>query len=341
MYSHIYGTCDAAEDKMQLILEKLHSFRFSEIHNIDINNIVGIFQFLCYKSSEDNFQTDVMQENFVKTFDSWCLFPMKSNWIKLFMSLCSVANDDQLVEIYLLDKNTRDVLYHQVVAELKENHNLSVTLVSNDTLAGYRCNCCQLSNALNMNGSLVRVILKYCQINIDVANVLSSYLIKSHNFQCLHITDCTIESDPLVLLSIIKSLRRLSSVRYLILDNNNMTSEVAEDLAIAISCLEILSLNNNNLGPLAITILQASKENSKIRVLNLDGNNMTGEIAENLANVIKNNTGLKRLHLFNNNLRPCAIVILQALKENFMLRGFKLQQYDWRSSRRLSKCHQN
>ena len=329
IYSHIYGICDAPEDEMKLILKKLHLFHFSEIQNININNIEGTYQFLCCKTSENNLQTDVTRENFIKTFDSLCLLSLTSNWTKLFISLCSVTNTDQLVEIYLLDKNTQDVLYHQVVAELEQNHNLSVTLVSSDTLVGYRCNCCQLFNALNMNGSLATVILKYCQINDDVANVLSSYLTKSHNFKCLYITDC---SDQLALLLVIQSLRRLSTIKYLVLDNNkmtsnNMTGEVTEDLANVIksnSHLEQLGLANNNLGPFAIVILQALKKNTKLQILNLDNNNMTAEVAEDLANVITSNFHLERLGLANNNLGPSAFVLLQALKENTKLQILNL-----------------
>ena len=47
-------------------------------------------------------------------------------------------------------------------------------------------------------------------------------------------------------------------------------------------------------------------------MLYLDGNNMTGQAAEDLANVIKNNSNLETLGLENYNLGPTAIVILQA-----------------------------
>ena len=69
-------------------------------------------------------------------------------------------------------------------------------------------------------------------------------------------------------------------------------------------------------------ILQALKENSQLKVLNLNGNNMTGQAAEDLANVIKTNSNLKLLGLQNNNLGPSAIVILQALKENSQLKCY-------------------
>ena len=55
-----------------------------------------------------------------------------------------------------------------------------------------------------------------------------------------------------------------------------------------------MGLENNNLGPSAIVILQALKENSQLKILHLDGNNMTGQATdlEDLANVIKNISNL-------------------------------------------------
>ena len=69
----------------------------------------------------------------------------------------------------------------------------------------------------------------------------------------------------------------------LYLDGNNMTGQATEDLANVIknnSNLEQLGLENNNLGPSAIVILQALKENSQLKLLYLHGNNMTGQAAE-------------------------------------------------------------
>jgi len=79
-----------------------------------------------------------------------------------------------------------------------------------------------------------------------------------------------------------------------------MTGQVAEDLANVIknnSGLELLGLSNNDLKASAIVILQTLMENSTLKVLNLDDNNMTGQVAEDLANVIKNNSGLEELYL--------------------------------------------
>ena len=96
-----------------------------------------------------------------------------------------------------------------------------------------------------------------------------------------------------------------------------MTGDIAEDLANVIKNnpdLEKLCLSDNNIGQSIHVILQALKENSRLRILELDGNNicMTGDIAEDLANVIKNNPALEKLLLFNNDLGPSVTVILHA-----------------------------
>ena len=292
----IYGESDAAKHQM---IQNLYLLNFFEIRNI-INNIRGTFQFLCCKNDEESLQNDVMQESFIKTFDSQCLLPFTFNWIKLYISLCSVANSDQLIEIYLLDKNEKSILYHQVVAGLRQDQNLSVMLVSSKTLVGYRCNYHQLSNAPNVHGSLENIILRYCLIGEDIAKILSPNLIKLHNLKCVHITDCIVKS---ALWAIQEDLTNVFKMN---------------------SGLRSLYLQNNNLGPSAAVILQALKENSQLRVLNLSNNNMTEQVAEELVNVIKNNSGLEELYLSNNDLRSSAIVILQALKENSKLKVLSL-----------------
>ena len=319
-YSHIYEASNAARDQMKLILLKLHLLNFFEIRNININNIS---QLLCCKNNKDDLQTDVIQGN--KTFDSLYLL-FAYGWIKLFVSLCSVVNSDELIEMYLLDKNTKDNSYHQIVAELKENRSLSVMLISSNTLIGYRCNYHQLMNAINMiNKSLKGIILRNCLISDDIANVLSLSLINCCYLQCLIVSDCIVKSDQQAFIVILQALMRNSLIEYLSL--NNMTEQEGKDLANVVknnSNLVQLGLSNNNFGSSIIMILQALTENSKLEALYLNKNNMSGKVAKYLATVIKSHPNLKVLGLENNNLGPSATVILKALAENSNLIGLNL-----------------
>ena len=375
-YGHINWVSDVAKDQTT-ILQDFYLLNFSEIKNVSIKDIKGTFQFLCCKNNKSSLQTEKAYGSFIEEFDSWCLLPFKFTWTKLFASLCSTDSYDQLVEVYLLDKSMQDIAYHQIVTELKHNLNLSVMLVSSNTLIGYRINYHQLTKCLSMNASLGCVILRYCLINNDVANILSSYFINTHFPQYLCITDCRNDKPALLpvlqtliktsklkvldlhgnnitgqmvedlanviknnpdleelclsyndlkasLIKILQELKSNSKVKKLLLNNNNMTEQVAEHLANVIknnSNLEHLSLRNNKLGTSAIMILQALKHITKLKVLHLDGNNMTELVVEDVAHVIKNNPNLHQLGLANNLLGPSAVVIFQALKENCKLKN--------------------
>ena len=149
----------------------------------------------------------------------------------------------------------------------------------------------------------------------DLANVIKN----NSGLQQLHLSDNDLRSSAIVILQGLKDHSKLT-VRNL--NSNNMTGQVAEDLANVIksnSGLQKLALSANDLRSSAIVVLQALKDHSKLTVLNLNSNNMTGQVVEDLANVIKDNSGLQQLRLSNNDLRSSAIVILQALKDHSKL----------------------
>ena len=144
----------------------------------------------------------MIHEHNSTTFDTQCLLQFNiwyyASTSNLIISLCSVDNTDQLIEIYLIDKYTQYATYYQIVSGLEQNQNLSVMLVGSNTLVGYRSNHHQLINALNMNGSLKYVILRYCAINNDIANILSSYFVKSHCLKHLSIDNSNTSSPALL-----------------------------------------------------------------------------------------------------------------------------------------------
>ena len=126
---------------------------------------------------------------------------------------------------------------------------------------------------------------------------------------------------------ILKALQGNSKLKTLNLSDNNMTGQVVEELAFVIKNnpgLEHLHLYNNDLKSSAIVILKALQGTSKLKTLNLCGNNMPEQVAEDLAIVIKNNPGLEELLLFDNDLKLDALMILQALQENSLLTNLDL-----------------
>ena len=393
-YTYMQEATDAVKDHVMLLLQKIHMLNFSEIKNFKLKGIKGIFQFFCSKSNKctDRPPTYVIYDSFTK-FDTIRLFPFSWWSISLFASLCNTDNSDQLIEIYFLDKNMKFDTYYQLIEALKENQNLSVMLLSSNTLVGYRSNYHQLTNALNINKSLQYVTLRCCVIDKDITKTISSYLKNSICLKHLCITNSNFsnnseqlcrannslgfpaimtpkalqEHSRLTVLNlsdnnltahvaeesatiiknnssleelylsnnilktsaavILKALKEKSNLTKLNLNNNFRTEEVAEDLAAVIRnnrSLELLCIEGNRLGLSAVMILQALQEHSRLKVLNLSDNNLTAHVAEELATIIKNNSGLEELCLSNNSLKTSAAVILKALKEKSVLKILNL-----------------
>ena len=323
IYSHTHGASNADVDQMKMILQRLHLPHLSNIKSINISNIKGSFQFYCCKNSKDNLEASLIDKTTTESFDSSILLSSKSKRTQLFVSLCSVDNDDQLVEVYLLDKNTQEISYHGVVRELEENQNLSVVLLSNNTFVGYRSNYHQLTSALKLNGTVENMILNYCHISNTFANSLSSYFVNSHYLKCVSITNCKVTSAQPLLRDILLALKESCKLVFLDLSNNKINGQVAEEIANVIKNnpnLKLLNLANNNLGPSAVVILQTLKNNSQLTSLNLCNNMMTGQVAGNIASVIKSHSGLEQLYLSDNDLKLSVGVVLKALQRNSNLK---------------------
>ena len=330
--TYIQEASDTVKDHVMLLLQKIHLLNFSEIKNFKLKGIKGIFQFFCSKSNvcTDHLPTNVSYDNNTE-FDTKCLFWWSTN---LFVSLCNTDNSDQLIEIYFLDKNMKFDTYYQLIEALKENQNLSVMLLSSNTLVGYRSNHRQLTNALNINKSLEYITLRYCLIDKDITKAMSSYLKNSNCLRKLCITNSKVNnnleqlcraSDRLGLPAIMtpQALQEHSRLKVLDLDDNNLTAHVAEELATIIknnSGLEELYLSNNSLKTHVAVILKALKEKSVLKIIHLNNNLMTEEVAEDLATVIRNNSSLEKLCIGNNMLGLSAVMILQALQEHSRLK---------------------
>ena len=141
-YVYIQEASDPVKDHVMLLLQKIHLLNFSEIKNFKLKGTKGIFQFFCSKSNvcTDRIPTNISYDNKTE-FDSKCLFWWSTN---LFASLCNTDKSDQTIEIYFFDKSMKFDTYYQLIEALKENQNLSVMLLSSNSLVGYRSNYHQL-----------------------------------------------------------------------------------------------------------------------------------------------------------------------------------------------------
>ena len=149
--------------------------------------------------------------------------------------------------------------------------------------------------------------LKELNLNgiIDKSKVLPSLIpqiIKNNSLQKLYLKDMNLETKGII--NIGKNLRDISSLKVLDLQNNFITEEAGEVLASIISSntkLEALYLGNNHLQAGIIKLFTALKKISSLKMLDLENNKMSKEVATELAAVISGNNSLQRIWLNNNN----------------------------------------
>ena len=221
----------------------------------------------------------------------------------------------------------------QGVTKLKtlnlDNNNMT-SKVAEDLAGVIKSNPCleQLGLANNDLKSSADVVLRALQgitklraLGLDnnnmtskVAEDLAEVIKSNHCLEQLGLANNDLKSSADVVL---RALQGVTKLKAFDLGNNNITNEVAEDLAEAIKsnpCLEQLELANNDLKSSADVVLQALRKNSKLKILCLHNNQMTGQVAKDLALVIRSNPCLEQLGLADNDLNLSAVVVLQALQ---------------------------
>ena len=253
-----------------------------------------------------------------------------------------IMNNPGLEELYLSDNDLISPTVMNLQA-LIDNSKLKILALNNikmtqqvvEDLAVIIKNCTNLqllnlrNNALGSSAVVILQALEdNCQLKIlDLSNNrmtghvtedLANVIVNNPGLVQLSLSDNYLNSSIVMVLQVLNHLETLS------FSSNNMTGQIAKDLANIIknnASLKILDLSDNDLKSLASVILQGLKDNSQLKLLALNSNNITGQLAEDLAIVIKNNSGLEGLYLSNNNLKSSAVVILQALEINTQL-GF-------------------
>lgn len=331
IYSYSLGASSESECQVMSMVDNLSLFE-----EVCIAKIIGIFHMLCIMNTEHGlYELDL----WISNYDAFCFLTndvhYQNGTIKIYLSLCSIDDShSQSIQVFLLDANIRNRVYHRLITKLGQNQNVSVVLVSDSALLAYRAKPHQICNALIMtNDSLRDILLRDCHITKEVADHVSLYL-KNHTMtKLVSITNwnrktAAMQQEPLS--DIVISFKSITNLLSIDLDSNQLPETVLYDLANAIENnidLEVVSLNNNNLKSSAHVILQALNQLSKLKRLYLSSNDLSSEnFGPLLADVIHNNNSLKVLNLSFNNLHLSGNAVLKALSKVSHLEVLNLNQ---------------
>ena len=162
------------------------------------------------------------------------------------------------------------------------------------------------------------------QITEEAGEAIASVILHNTKLEELHLSDNNLEDG---MLKAAKDLKHISSLRSLDLSNNNISKEVADELALAISVnkqLEEMQLYNSNLTSSATVILQSLSTISTLKFLNISKNQITEEAGEAIASVILHNTRMEEFYVNDNNLGEGTLYVAKALQQITSLKSLGL-----------------
>ena len=201
----------------------------------------------------------------------------------------------------------------QVLASIITNNNLEELYLSTNNL---QLGVIKVAKALKKLPSLKVLDLENNNIPEEAADELSAAIRANNSLEKLWLGGNHLGSSTVM---IANALKQVTTLKVLNLNNNqNRSEELAPALTSIISdnkFLESLLLSDNNLNDDGvIKIAQSLCKHTKLKIINLQSNNITEKSAEALASIISSNTGLEELYLGNNTLQSGVITISTALK---------------------------
>ena len=251
---------------------------------------------------------------------------LRNEVMEHFMSTLKLQNS--LREVLVHENNLAgNDLYNIGNHLLKYDETIKALLMNDKILISYNCSDEQLKYAVGRITLFTTLIMGYCCFKDDTAVVMDQ-LIKSSSSHLKEIVIFNSLTKTQNNVQIFQSISSITTLLYLNLTGNVITTEAAEVLAFIISNntkLEELHLGNNQLNLKAIRIItSALKDISSLKVLDMKQNNLPAEVTNDLAASIKANTSLQELWIRDNHFGSLIIEILNALTNHQNLKVFYL-----------------
>ena len=230
--------------------------------------------------------------------------------IKIAQSLCK---HNKLKMINLRSNNITEKAAEALASIISSNTGLIKLYLGNNKI---QLGVITISTALTNISSLKVLDLENNNIPKEAADELSAAIRVNNSLEKLWLDGNHLGSSTVM---IVNALKQVTTLKELSLnDNQNRGEELAPALTSIIShnkSIEILLLNDNYLNDDGvIKIAQALCKHTKLKMIDLRGNNITERSAEALASIISSNTGLEELYLGNNQIQLGVITMSTALK---------------------------
>ena len=241
----------------------------------------------------------------------------KLTFNRLYLSMHHVCKTpDELMEMFVVDKNTQEVLYDKVESVLKTNNQLSVAIVSVSSFTGYRATKQQICDGFKMNNRVTDSLqLTNSSIDNETAQVISR-CIKNSTMTLVLFDGCIIScAGAKLILDAMSSVTSLQVVIFINMPFNELIAGEMESVIASTTKLQVLKLYNCDFHTIATRIITALTNISSLTMLDLANNYLPCDVHDGLKTVIRVNNKLQKLWLAKTNLQHHGILVTSALSE--------------------------
>ena len=259
-----------------------------------------------------------------------------ANKVRVFIeSFCQCSDYSNSSELLLLKKlciasklQTKATLVEEagiaLASTLQNNPGLQILHVDNGCLSQSPKHFIKSLKYVNSNNI---VDLSNFSLSEEMVSELTSSIKSYTSLEMVYLHNSNLKLSVIILSEV---LATVSTLKVLDLQSNGFTEEVGNSLASVIinnKALEVLFLDNNNIGEGAVNIVKALQNINSLKMLGLSNNNLPKEISHELAAAIKSNCYLELLTLSSNNVKSSAIEILQCLTTINTLKVLNMDKY--------------
>ena len=232
--------------------------------------------------------------------------------------LQALQDTSTLTKLYIGKNNITDEAAIHVAHVIACNTQLQELDISDSDLQA--SGATMISEALQGISTLTKLYISKNNIANDecVANHIAAAITCNTQLQELDISKNYLKTQSTV--KILEALQSISTLTKLYINDNNITENAANYIAVVISQnvhLQEIDISNNSLQTSGIiVILKALRSISTLTKLSISRNNISNKAANHIAAVIPCNTNLQELDISDNNLQTSgALQILKALQQ--------------------------
>ena len=234
-----------------------------------------------------------------------------SGIIKIAKSLQRISS---LTKLYIYHNNLTYKAADDIAAAISCNVHLQELDISKNDFQ--TPGIIKIAKSLQTISLLTKLYINHNNLTYEAADDIATVITYSVHLQELDISSNDFQASSIR--KIAKSLQKISSLRKLYINHNNITYEAA-DIAIAISCnthLQELDIGSNDFQASGIKeIAKSLQKISSLTKLYINHNNVTFEAADDIAAAISCNTHLQELDIGSNKFTELgAVKILRSLQ---------------------------